>query len=190
VIRICLVVTALFFAGVVWAGAASVGSFQLEIIAGGLLVSEIGSDVFLPIGSQYALRLKNNNDRRATARITIGANESEVVLLANSQLDVTATFEDKTTFSAGADFQIRAEFRIPADVRSWHWFGHWIESREMSVSDMDSTAIVKRPLPMVNGTAREEYVLSTTMKRVHRTFVSAFTKDTTGVLTIVVRSIP
>ncbi len=182
--RIIVAAAMLFIVQAIEGSAASIGGFVVTIIAQGGPHAEIGSDVFLPAGTEYAVRVENQNDVRASARITIGDTVSQIILPGSSSFDLDATFDDGPTFSLGVDCEITVEFRIPRDPAAWHWFEHWIESRKMSIEDLGSTAIVKRDFPMVNGTIGNEYLLSTDKKSARRMFATQFSKDTTGILSI------
>lgn len=67
--------------------------FVMNVILDDKPVNEIiGNEVAVPFDSEYKLRLKNNNDRRCTVRITIdGAQVSslgDIILRANDEIDL------------------------------------------------------------------------------------------------------
>jgi len=97
IIIVLIAVMAFFLiAGVLVSHAASidrteiVGSFVVNIMRDGEPVKEIDGQVVVPFNSEYELYLKNDNDRRAVAKVTIdGANISshgDIVIPAKGEI--------------------------------------------------------------------------------------------------------
>ena len=82
--------------------------FVVVVEQGGRVLREIGDTVTIPFGSDYGLRLKNLNSRRAVAKVTIDGEDvlggNEVVVGPNAELALQGFMS--------ADGRVRRKFRF------------------------------------------------------------------------------
>jgi len=105
-----MIIMVLLLSAVVWGASIPVceetGSFSVTVISGDKPIKEVGGVAVIQFNSEYKLLLKNNNNRRAVARVTIdGTNISsfgDIVVRANGELYlerfITQSMEDGKRF--------------------------------------------------------------------------------------------